>query len=314
MALHLVLVDMKALIALTFSMLLFGAGLAQAAEPVRVLVSVGELSPNKDLQWRKDICAEVHHIGNQRMASGVQVSCRQDSIHVIDTYLQQLKGDNEYHIRILRGFKGSYRLSVSNWNRKYESDFSILGWDIGREPHMRERGPEGLRVVLGNFFSYLENETALKTEWLLNARTLSNSITYDFKNLTFKSVKDRKRITISTALRLFELENPENVDYLRSRQEMALAYAAISANNLNILNPEDTLLEILEKAALQGRQAALPWDHVISFDERVFSKLTVELIEDAAEESLQAPQTQSAKAVPAPVTNKKPLGKLIYLF
>ncbi|KYG64775.1 hypothetical protein AZI86_11260 [Bdellovibrio bacteriovorus] len=285
------------------------------AEVTRVLVSVGELGPNKDLQWRKEICADIHNIGNQMMTEGVQVTCRQDSIHVIDTYLQQLKGDNQYHIRVLKGFKGAYRLSVSNWNRQFESDFATLGWNIGREPHTRDLGQDGLMVVLTNFFSYLENETALKTEWLLNARTLSNAITYDFKNLSFKSVKDRKRISVATALRLFEQENPENMDYLRSRQEMALAYAAIARNDLNILNPEDNLLDILEKAALQGRQAALRWSRVITFDERAVSKLTLELIQEASDEALPGGNDVQQRPVTSELpTPKKALGKLVYLF
>lgn len=315
MALHLKPLSMKALLTLTFSLVLFSAGFAHAG-PTRVLVSVGELSPQAEPQWRKDVCADIHQIGNQIVADGVQVSCREDSIHVIDTYLQQLKADHSYHIRVLRGFKGSYRLSVSNWNRQFESDFVTLGWNIAREPQTRSLGSEALRTVLRNFFSYLENETALKTEWLLSARTHSNAISYDFKNLVFKSTKDRRQVSIAGALRLFELEKPENVDYLRSRQEMALAYAAISPENLDILNPEDSLLAVLEKAALQGRQAALPWRRVISFDDRGASSLTIRLIEKAADATLAVSElTLPTPPKTAPLLkSKKPLGKLNYLF
>lgn len=314
-SLHLCSFCMKAFFALSFWMFLFGATApAQAADvALRVLVSVGDLSPAKDLEWRKDLCTTVHQIGNQVVSQGVQISCRQDLINVIDTYLQQLKADNSYHIRILRGFKGSYRVSVSNWNRQFESDFGTLGWNIGREPHTKALRQEALQAVLMNFFSYLANETSLKSEWLLNARNHSRTISYDFKDLVFKSTRDRKKISVDTAIRLFEKESLENAEYLRSRQEMALAYAAVSPQGLNILNPEDTLMGILEKAAREGHKASLPWGQAISFDERGASKLTIDLIDGSEKEDLTLKDI-IALPITLPKLLKKPLGKLIFLF
>lgn len=305
---------MKAFWTLTLTLFLLGALSSLAdAKPVRLLVSVGELGPNADLSWQREACSLIHQIGNQVVSAGLQVSCRQDSIHVIDTYLQQLKTDNSYHIRLLRGYKGSYRVSVSNWNRSLDSDFGSLSWNIGREPSRPSLREDGLNAVLANFFLYLEEEELLKTQWLIMARNHSKSITFDFRHLRFKSRKDGKFLSVEAAARLFEKESTQNAEYLRSHQEIALAFTTMSPADLNYFKPEGSLRILLEKAAREGQRAATYWRHVVKFDDRGASGLTLELINTVGKEALP-PRNQSATINPPLRQALKPLGKLIYLF
>lgn len=274
---------MKSLIGL-FAFFGLLTGTAQAAptgSPVRILVSVGEMGPDKDLDWRREACGVMHDLGNQMITGGVQITCRNfDPLHAIDTYLQQLKKDNTYHIRLLRGFKGSFRLSITNWNRTLESDFNTVGWSIGREPHTEARRADGIKSIVANFYSFIRDEEALKSQWLLSARNHTEVVSYDFKDLSFRSKKDRKKISVIQAAQLFEKENAVNAKYLRTRQEMSVLFSTVLPVDGNILKPDSSLETILIRAARQARVHSDFWKEVVRPDDRSTSDLTSYLIEN----------------------------------
>ena len=336
---------MKVLLCL-FTLIALFAGEALSAPlatatPVRLLVSLGEMGPDKNMEWRREACNEIYEMGKQIIPGGVQVTCRLfDPHHAIDTYLQQLKKDNTYHVRLLRGFKGSLRLSITNWERNLESDFGTIGWSIGREPHTAPRRIEGIKAIFANFLTFVRDEEAIKSQWLLSARNHSEIISYDFKELSFKSVKDRKKISVDQAASLFEKENAANAKYLRTRMEMALLFSVALPADANILKPDLALETTLIKAARQARAQSEMWRDVVRADDRSVSDLTSYLIEnddtdasdwqnlsgllglDAAR-SFEIPaqiedSTMSARTATAPyaakTNSKKSTARLIYLF
>jgi hypothetical protein len=192
-----------------------------------------------------------------------------------------------------------------------ESDFNTIGWSIAREPHTTPRRKEALKNVLGNFFDYVQREQDLKTTWLLNALSLSNAINYDFKDLSFKSVKDRKKISVAQAASLFEKESPENMAYLRAREEMAAAFT-VESPNIDVFGRESSLETILDKAIIPARLAADSWIELITPDEKGLSDVTIQLLTSAN----VPPKVDSAIFAPdrSTLSKRKAPGKLIILF
>lgn len=311
---------------------LLGTSLASAEEgslaPVKVLVSLGEMKSGSTQEWRKSVCTDLHAIANAQVDRGVQVTCRNfEPLHAIDTYLQQLKKGQAYHLRLIKGFRNSYHLDISHWSRTIESDFTSLSWQINS-------GESGLKQVLANFFSFISQEEALKINYLLSALATSDEISYNFKDLHFTRKSDRKRISNGTALSVFEKESTAHARYLKARIEMALLFTTTLPEDTNLLQPDSSLATALIKAGRVARAKDTQWRRQVRPEDRASSQLVQFIIEnpdaqqqDWAELSLllgsnahfEVPPMTKTSFEPVAANNfaaklKKPAGKLIFLF
>lgn len=303
--------------------------LATPAAPVRVLVSLGEMSSAKDMAWRKEACARIHKLGNQMVSQGLQVTCRNfEPLHAIDTYLQQLKHGQSFHVRLVKGFRNSYRLDITNWNRTFASDFNVVSWNIND-------AEKALQEVMANFFNFIQTEQNLKTQWLLSVLPTTDVVSYDYKNLSFVERKGRKRVSTVAALRLFEQESSANAKYLQARAELAILFSTLIPDDSQFLKPDSTLEAALIKAGRVAQAKNKYWRRWVRADHRTGSALTSFIMEsndqDARDwQGLSAilgtagafevpPQSSLPLDIrkPAPALSSKttsPAAKLIYLF
>ena len=104
---------------------------AAPAEQTRVLISVGDFVDNQSKAWKKDICQKGQTLSTQLRDHGARVVCREFSTdNFLDPEIGSLNQQYDYHLRITRSKDESLILDISNWNRKHNSDFTTLGWNL----------------------------------------------------------------------------------------------------------------------------------------------------------------------------------------
>lgn len=199
-----------------------GPALAYSA-PTKVLVSVGDLKENYSLRWRKDTCAMIHAIANQVSDAAVNVTCRSfDTQNFLDKSLMQLKGDNAYHLRIMRDQKDTLEVDVTNWQRHHETDFNNLRWKFKKDSTNNVTQNEAFAKAMANFFVFASNEESFKAGLLVNGAAESEQIEYDQKNGVFIDKSTRSVLSIDQAYSIYEGESERKKNYLRTGIELGV--------------------------------------------------------------------------------------------
>lgn len=196
----------------------------------RILISVGDLENNNSHLWKKEICKKVYILANQVTSSSVDVTCREiDTSSFLDSSLNKLRSDFDYHIRILKNSNGSIGLDVINWRQIHDTDFKSLGWTIKEGEQTKITKEEAFARAIGNFFFYVSNQTAFKAGLLVNGIMESNKIKYDQQNGIFKEIATGLPLSINQAFSIFEKESERKKNYLRTGIEMGVLFSAAMA-------------------------------------------------------------------------------------
>ena len=102
-----------------------------AAAGKKVLISVGDFIGKDQKSWKKETCQKVFTLANQIVDNGTDVVCREfDTNEFKDSDLEKFSKKFDYHLRITRNYDQSLGLDITNWNRKHDSDFQTLGWNL----------------------------------------------------------------------------------------------------------------------------------------------------------------------------------------
>ncbi|MEA9355607.1 DUF3943 domain-containing protein [Bacteriovorax sp. PP10] len=217
-----------------FALLLVAASFTANAKLVpqkRILISVGDLKETKSKEWKKETCLQVYKLANQIVDRGVDVTCREFSTEsFVDKDLAALSKSYDYHIKILRS-RGDEGITtdVTNWNRKYDSDFTNLGWSFQDSKDSKAKKEDAMAKVMGNLFLYINNEDAYKAALLVNGAIESDQIAFDEKKQVFKDKATNSPISASRAYSIFESESPRKKNYLRTGIEIGVQLSAAMA-------------------------------------------------------------------------------------
>lgn len=196
----------------------------------RVLISVGDLKNNEDLAWKKDVCNQVYGIANQIVEGGTDVTCRSfDTTNFTDKELGGLMRKYDYHMRVLRTRDDSVGIDVVNLKRTHNTDFNSLGWSFKDGETTKITKEVAMAKAIGNFFFYVENETAFKAGLLVNGAHESNDIEYDEKAGVFKDKITSEPISVNKAYSLFENESERKKNYLRTGVEIGVLLSSAMA-------------------------------------------------------------------------------------
>lgn len=196
----------------------------------RILISVGDLKNSKSLEWKKETCKDVYILANQIVDQGVDVTCREFSTeNFLDKDLSSLSKSFDYHIRVLRGRDGALAVDATNWNRKFDSDFKNLGWQLADKKDGKVTKEDAFEKVMGNFFLYVNNEEAYRAALLVNGAMESEQISFDEKAQVFKDKATNSPISVNRAYSLFEGESERKKNYLRTGVEIGVQLSAAMA-------------------------------------------------------------------------------------
>lgn len=206
-----------------------GAGSWASASPYtsKILVSVGDLKENNNLQWKKDTCALTHFLANQVSENGIHITCRSfETSQFIDSSLGSLKLDHSYHLRIMRGRDGNIEVDITNWSRRHKTDFTTLGWRFKDEPSSKSKKEDAMAKALANFFFFVSYVDAFKVGLLVNGAAESESIYYDQQRGLFLEKISGLPISSDKAYSLYEEESDRKKNYLRTGIEIGVLLSA----------------------------------------------------------------------------------------
>lgn len=241
------------LLFLLFSMLSFGQK-AHATVGKRVLISVGDFIGKDQKSWKKETCQKVFTLANQIVENGTDVVCREfDTNEFKDSELGKLSQKFDYHLRITRNDDQSLGLDITNWNRKHESDFQTLGWNLHDNPDSKVKKEDAFTKVVGNIFLYANNELAYKAGLLVNGAFESDDISYDQKSGVFKDKITNEPISINKAVSLYEAESPRKKNYLRTGIEIGVQLSAAMAIYYKNLVFNQVDFDYTLKSGLKGK-------------------------------------------------------------
>lgn len=197
----------------------------------RVLISVGDLFQNKDKEWKRSMCKKIHTLANQILDSGVSVTCREfDTSTFLDKALDNYSKTQNYHLRILRDYNKEIGIDVTNWSKRFDSDFQSVGWNFQKEKaDSKVTQDQAIEKVLANFFFYVGNETAYKAGLLVQGAHESNEIIFDETEQVFRDKLTNAKISIEQAYSLFEEESPRKKNYLRTGVEIGVLLSSAMA-------------------------------------------------------------------------------------
>lgn len=214
-----------------FALLLMVASFTANAKLVpqkRILISVGDLKEGKSKEWKRETCLQVYKLSNQIVDQGVDVTCREfNTDNFFDKDLDKLSKSFDYHLRILRS-RGDQGISadVTNWNRKFDSDFKNLGWTFQDSKDSKATKEDAMAKVMGNLFLYINNEESYKAALLVNGAMESDQISFDEKKQVFKDRATNSPISVNRAYAIFESESPRKKNYLRTGIEIGVQLSA----------------------------------------------------------------------------------------
>ncbi|MDD4975544.1 MAG: DUF3943 domain-containing protein [Bacteriovorax sp.] len=196
----------------------------------RVLISVGDFGNSNNQAWKKEICNRVFTLANKVSGNYVDVTCREfDTSRFVDSSLESLRSEYDYHLKILKNKDGSLEVGVNNWKRIHETDFTSLGWTIKDGEKTKISKEEAFAKAIGNFFFYVSNQTAFKAGLLVNGVQESKKIKYDQKHGLFKDTATEVPISINQAYSIFEGESDRKKNYLRTGIELGVLFSAAMA-------------------------------------------------------------------------------------
>lgn len=197
----------------------------------KVLISVGDLFQNKDKEWKRSMCMKVHALANQVLDSGVSITCREFDTNVFyDKALDNYSKTQNYHLRIIRDYNKEIGIDVTNWSKKYDSDFQSIGWNFQKEKmDSKVTQDQAIEKALANFFYYVGNEMAYKAGLLVQGAQESDEIFFDEKNQVFRDRITNSKISIEQAYSIFEDESPRKKNYLRTGVEVGVLLSSAMA-------------------------------------------------------------------------------------
>ena len=189
----------------------------------QVLISVGDLKDKNNYQWKKETCNSIYALANQIIETGVDVTCRRfDTGDFVEKNIELKLEPFDYHIRIIKGTDDIVGVDVTKLKRIHKSDFSTLGWRFKDGTNTKISKEDAMAKAIGNFFFYVENETAYKAGLLVNGVHESSSIEYDKERGVFVDLFSGQPISIDAAYSLFETESNRKNSYLRAGIEIGV--------------------------------------------------------------------------------------------
>ncbi|QDK36749.1 DUF3943 domain-containing protein [Bdellovibrio sp. NC01] len=193
----------------------------------KVVVSVGDLKENKSTLWKKEICAQVYMIANDIAEQGVDITCRSfDTDNFLDKDLPALQKNNSYHLRIIRDRNGEIGMDITNWSRRFQSDFTNLGWDFKNAAQGKVTKEQAFAKTVANVFYYIANEDAFRAALLVNGVEESERVKYDQDHGLFLDKSTGTPLTIDQAYSSFEDESPRKKNYLRAGIELGVVFSS----------------------------------------------------------------------------------------
>jgi hypothetical protein len=211
--------------------------LAASEEKKRVLISVGDLKDNQDLEWKKSMCKQVYELANSIVDSnGVDVTCRSfDTANFLDEELQKLMPLYDFHLRVLKNLDGTIGIDVTNLQRTHQSDFKTLGWTFRDGEKSKVTKEQAMARALGNLFFYVGHQEAFKAGLLVNGMSESNNVALDEKNNVFVEKTTNQPITIDRAYSIFENESARKKNYLRAGVEIGVMLSSAMAGYYTVI-------------------------------------------------------------------------------
>lgn len=238
---------------------------AAPAEQKRVLISVGDFVDNQSKAWKKDICQKVHTLSNQILDHGARVVCREFSTdNFLDPEIGSLNQQYDYHLRITRSKDESLILDISNWNRKHNSDFTTLGWNLKNSEKSKVKQEDAFAKIIGNIFLYANNELAYKAGLLVHGAKESDEIEFDESKGIFRDKKTNTVLSINKAMSIYENESPRKRNYLRTGIEIGIQLSAAMAIYYKNLVFNQVDFDYSLKSGLKGK---LVTGEAIKFDD-----------------------------------------------
>lgn len=216
------------------------------ARTPEILISVSDMNAAPAALWEREICRQVHLIGNSVSDQPMNMSCRRfSSANFLDSELSQLRPRFDYHVRIMKLTDGTISLDINNWHQTNAADFKSVevrfvdGQPSGPSPQVTQK--DGFERALYNFFIYAAHEDYFKAALLLNGLAESTTIGFNDKTRQFTDQTTREDITISRAVELFAGESSRKANYVRAGIELGVllsAGLAIYYKNL-VFNKQD---------------------------------------------------------------------------
>lgn len=222
---------MKLIFVFVICNLIFASVYAESL-PIKkqILISVGDFKEGSQDTWKKEICYQAYLLANQVVQSGVDVQCHSiQTDQFLDADLQRLLKKSDYHIRILRNLDDSIKIYFSKLGKIHETDFDNKGLNFKDDEKSKTTKEAALTKVLGNFFFYVDNETAFKAGLLFNGVQESKEIEFDQNKGVFLDSKTKTPLSINKAYAIFEKESPRIKNYLRTGIEIGVLLSSAMA-------------------------------------------------------------------------------------
>lgn len=231
---------------------LLNAGLA-AADPDRVLVSV--ISDPCNEAWNRNAAALMENAlaGDGAIQPGADdiakapplvkraTGCSMETL--ADELAKAREEQFAYHYHLKKRSDGTVQLTLTNWSRQDDTEFTDFRWDIDAAPRAsskaRQRSGRGdaprdldphqslvLQTLLPNSLAYLRDQDQIKLDALRRGIGTSEAGTLTSEG-EFQKKDGGEKITASQAYSIYSNENPQHKNHLRASLEI-LGFLGIS--------------------------------------------------------------------------------------